>query len=95
MSIMKDFPAGNPALWQKLLSLSESNARALLNNLCSLFFIRENYTLHDELIRLIRQYLWKKMEPLRTYILPLGSTGKANMAPGFVSILQNIAESGL
>ena len=71
MSIMKDFPAGNPALWQKLLSLSESNARALLNNLCSLFFIRENYTLHDELIRLIRQHLWKKMEPLRTYILPL------------------------
>jgi tetratricopeptide (TPR) repeat protein len=71
MSIMKDFPAGNPVLWQKLLSLSESNARALLNNLCSLFFIRENYTLHDELIRLIRQHLWKKMEPLRTYILPL------------------------
>ena len=71
MSIMKDFPAGNASLWQKLLSLSESNARALLHNLSNLFFIRENYTLHDELIRLIRQHLWKEMASLRTYILPL------------------------
>lgn len=71
MSIMKDFPATEPALWQKLLSLSRSNASALLDELSRLFFIRDNFTLHDELIRLIRRHLWQEMAPLRAHILPL------------------------
>jgi hypothetical protein len=71
MSIMKDFPADDPALWQKLLSLSESNARTLMQNLSSLFFVRENFTLHDELIRLIRRHLWQDFAPVRAHVLPL------------------------